>query len=291
MNTMDAPLWLDRDAYPFKLRVFNTREGRMHYVDEGAGEPIVFVHGNPSWSYMYRRQIQDLRSEFRCIAPDHLGFGLSDKPPGADYHPSAHAERFDRFMDAVESEPVHLVVHDWGGPIGMAWALAHPGRVKSLVVLNTWFWSLADSKAAQRFSGFLGSGPMQFLIRRLGLFEHLLMRHTFADKSKYRAAEKHYRRPFRSAADRVGVSSLPRHVIGASPWLDQLWQQRRVIADKPTSIFWALEDPVFRKDALERWRSLLPEASVEKIAGVGHYVAEEMGSELSPRLRAHIAAV
>ncbi|MEM1178070.1 MAG: alpha/beta fold hydrolase [Acidobacteriota bacterium] len=291
MNTLDAPEWLDRSAYPFKLRTFKTRAGQMHYVAEGDGEPVVFVHGNPSWSYMYRRQIQDLSSNFRCIACDHLGFGLSDKPPGAGYHPRDHAERFDRFMDAVESEPVHLVVHDWGGPIGLSWALAHPGRVKSLVVLNTWFWSLADKKAARRFSGILGSSPLQFAMRRFGVFEHRLMRHSFADKGKYRASESHYRRPFSRAADRAGVAEFPRQVVGASPWLDGLWQQRNVIADKPASIFWAMEDPVFRKAELERWRVVLPEARVEKIPGVGHYVAEEMGSELSSRLRDHIAAI
>ena len=289
-KTIEAPTWLDREAYPFALKSYQLAEGRMSYVDEGAGEPVVFVHGNPSWSFMYRRQILDLRSQYRCIACDHLGFGLSEKPRTASYLPAEHAERFCRFMNAVESEPVHLIVHDWGGPIGLSWALDHPGRVKSLVVLNTWFWSLADKKAARRFSGLLGSFPMQVLIRHFGIFEGALMRSSFYDKGKYRAVASQYQRPFRGAGERGGVAEFPRQVIASSDWLDSLWKKRRVLEDKRTSIFWALGDPVFRKSELERWQQVLPEAHVEKIAGVGHYVAEEMGADLTSLLRVHLAA-
>ncbi|MEM6795521.1 MAG: alpha/beta fold hydrolase [Acidobacteriota bacterium] len=290
MKRVPLPPWVDREEYPFEPRAFVHRGSRLSYLDEGAGEAAVFVHGNPSWSFMFRRQILDLRDRYRCLALDHLGFGLSEKPASAAYTPQAHAERFARFMDAVESEPVHLVVHDWGGPIGLSWALEHPGRVRSLAILNTWMWSLEESSEARRFSAGMGSWPVQQMIRRLGLFERRLMPRSFANKSLYDRVLSQYRRPFGAASERAAVAEFPRQVVGASEWLSSLWRRRGVLADLPVSIFWALDDPVFRKAALERWTGAFPAARVERIPGVGHYLAEEMGSRLSPLLAEHLAA-
>ncbi len=131
------PAWLDRSAYPFTLRVFSAPEGDMRYVDEGQGEVILFVHGNSTWSFMYRELIKGLRARYRCVAPDHLGFGLSDKPRGATYLPQMHAENLQAFIQGLGLKDITLVLHDWGGPIAMAYATAHPENIKRLVVLNT----------------------------------------------------------------------------------------------------------------------------------------------------------
>src|SRR5262245_1933815 len=133
MTTTDA-------AYPFTPRFL----GKLHYIDEGAGPPILFVHGTPTWSFEFRHLIAGLRATHRCVAVDHLGFGLSERPPDAAYTPEAHAERLRAFVDALGLERFTLVVHDFGGPIGLPLALDGSGRVERLVVLNSWMWSFAD---------------------------------------------------------------------------------------------------------------------------------------------------
>ena len=211
LETHEAPAWLDRQAYPFELRRLRHSDGALAFVDEGPRDapPLVFVHGNPSWSFMYRAQIADLRDRYRCIAVDHLGFGLSDKPRGASYHPADHARRLGAVLDALDLGEVHLVLHDWGGPIGMGWALDHPERVRSLLILNTWMWSLGKDPQARRFSRMLSSWPAQVAIRRFDVFVRYLMPKTFPDRRQFKAVKDQYTGPFQNAADRAGVSVNP----------------------------------------------------------------------------------
>ena len=131
----------------------------MHYVDEGSGRPVVFVHGNPVWSFMFRNQIKALSPTNRCIAPDLLGFGLSDKPHDWSYLPAEHAAHLDAFLESLDLHDVTLVIGDWGGPIGISYALGHPDRIHSIVVSNTWMWSVSRQIKFRLFSGFTG-GPI-----------------------------------------------------------------------------------------------------------------------------------
>ena len=147
--------WLDRDLYPFASRHFEQPQGRMHYVDEGSGPPVVFVHGNPTWSFCWRHLVLALRSDHRCIAVDHLGFGLSDKPDTV-LTPAEHADNLIRLLDHLDIHDATLVVEDWGGPIGLAWALERPGRVRRCVLFNTWMWSVAGDPHFEFFSRMMG---------------------------------------------------------------------------------------------------------------------------------------
>ena len=288
---MEFP-WLDRDAFPFPIHELPLEPGVLRYAGAGEGEPVLLVHGNPSWAFMYRAQMRDLAAAgYRVIAPDHLGFGLSDKPPDWTYRPDQHAANLGALVDHLGLEDVHLVVHDWGGPIGLGWALEHPEKVKSLTILNTWMWRLDGEAEARRFSGTLSSLPAQFLIRRADAFVRVLMPLAFYDKSKFRAVASQYRGPFTGAADREGVAMFPRSLMLASEWLGGLWERRAEIADKPTLFVWALKDPVFRKKALERWKELFPDARYVLVPKIGHYVAEEMGESLSPLLLDHLGAL
>ena len=131
--------------------------GRMHYVDEGAGEPLVFVHGTPSWSFEWRHLIAAFRATHRCLAPDHLGFGLSDRPIDFPYTPEAHARNFAEFVDRLRLPPFTLVVHDFGGPIGLPVCLSHPEQVTRIVLLNTWMWSVAGDRDMERKGRIAGS--------------------------------------------------------------------------------------------------------------------------------------
>ena len=147
-------------------RYVETPAGRMHYMDEGEGEAVLFVHGTPTWSYEWRHVIRALRGGYRCVAPDHLGFGYSDRPTDFAYTPEAHAAQLERFVAGLALERFTLVVHDFGGPIGLPQALWHAGRVKRLVVMNTWMWSLADDSAIRRPARLLSGASGRWLYER-----------------------------------------------------------------------------------------------------------------------------
>ena len=170
-----APEWLDRAAYPFTARYLNVDGGRMHYVDEGSGEPLVFVHGTPTWSFLYRHLIRALTPTYRCIAADNIGFGLSDKPADWGYDFAAHTRNLTHLFDRLSLGRFTLFVHDLGGPIGLAFALAHPERISRLVIANTTLWPLegafAPPAAAKLFSTALG----RFLYLRMNVSPRTLL--------------------------------------------------------------------------------------------------------------------
>ena len=159
-----AAPWLLDSLYPFTSRFLQVDGGRMHYIEEGSGEPIVFVHGFPTWSFMWRGLVNDLSARHRCIAIDHIGFGLSEKPEQWSYTPEAHARNFRKVINDLGVGQFSLVVHDFGGPIALAYALDNPGRVRRLTVINSFMWSLkADEqfiKFDKRVSGALGKLAM-----------------------------------------------------------------------------------------------------------------------------------
>src|SRR5690606_27916773 len=135
-ETVWNPDWLDRTAYPFRSRVMDLAEGRIHYVDEGQGTPLLMVHGTPTWSFLYRKLIAALAPDYRCVALDHLGFGLSDKPRDGHYRPEDHARRLREFVERLDLRDIVLVVHDFGGPIGLSYAIDRPDNVRALVLGN-----------------------------------------------------------------------------------------------------------------------------------------------------------
>lgn len=284
--TSELPLWLDRAAYPFESRFFAQPEGRMHYVDEGQGPPVVFVHGNPSWSFEYREVLRLLSPQYRCLAPDHLGFGLSDKPPGIDYTPQAHAARLARWLDSLDLQHATLVVGDWGGPIGLSWALDHPDRVDHLVITNTWLWSVASDWYYQAFSGFVGGPLGRGLIRSRNFFADTVVKMCFGDRSKLTPElHAHYLQPLEIPAEREANWTFPGQIIGASSWLEAQWQRRAVWSAKAVSLVWGMKDIAFREKELRRWNEAFPSAKVWRLAGVGHFVAEEAPEELAQAIR------
>ncbi|MGB8295516.1 MAG: alpha/beta fold hydrolase [Polyangia bacterium] len=220
MSDAHSVAWLDRSEYPFASRFFETPVGRMHYVDEGAGPPVVFVHGNPSWSFEYRKVIKRLAGSRRCIAPDHIGFGLSDKPSDWSYLPSEHAVHFADFMESLNLRRVTLVVGDWGGPIGLSYALAHPDRIAGVVVTNTWMWPVQWDWYYQAFSKFVGGPLGRRLIRKRNFFARTILRATFGDKTRLTPEiHRHYLMPLEIPQERKGCWVFPREIIGSTAWL------------------------------------------------------------------------
>lgn len=272
--TPRIPNWLDRKLYPFDHHFIETPEGRIHYIDEGAGRPVVFVHGTPTWSFVYRHLITGLCDEFRCIAVDHLGFGLSDKPLSDKYHPADHARRLEQVLKQLDLGPCILVVHDFGGPIALDWATRYPQQIQGLVLLNTWMWTQADDPKVARLSR-LVAGPLgRFLYRWLNFSPRVLLKMAFADKSKLTSSiHRHYLKPFSTRSERLGPWVLGCEL--ASKWYDEIWERRESIAAVPTQLIWGLDDPIFQPGHLQRLESIFDNRQTLRLDGVGHFPQEE----------------
>ena len=273
--------WIDRKEYPFKSHYLDLDMGTMHYVDEGQGEPILFLHGNPTWSFLYRHLIKCLSKKYRCVAPDHIGFGLSSKPKNWSYLPEAHAQNTAKLMEKLDLKNITLVMQDWGGPVGISYAVNNPDNVKRLVIMNTWMWGVENEPHARRFSKFMGGFVGKFMIRRLNFFVNNIMKAGTLNKERFtEKIHDHYRKPHEKPDDRLGSWVLPGAILGSGGWLNELWSQREKIADKKALILWAMEDIAFKKSALERWQSLMKNAKTIELENAGHYLQEDLGGEL-----------
>ena len=249
----------------------------------------MLVHGNPTWSFHYRKLVKALRTNFRAIAPDHIGCGRSDKPTAQDYRYTLaqRVEDLTRLVDDLELERVHLVVHDWGGMIGMAWAVANPDRVDRVVVLNTSAFPLPKSKrmpASLKLARTPGLGAA--LVRGLNLFS-LGANRTCVTKKMAAATAAGYLAPYDSWADRVAVHEFVRDIplTPADPsWavVEQTADQLHRLADKPMAIYWGAKDFVFDHHFLAEWRERFPDAQVTEFPDAGHYVLEDAGDEIVP---------
>lgn len=278
---MHTATWIDRKEYPFESHYFEVSAGKLHYVDEGKGDPIVMVHGNPTWSFLYRDLIKRLEPNHRCIALDHLGFGLSDKPRDWSYLPQDHAGNLSALMDGLELSDVTLVLQDWGGPIGLSYAVAHPDKIARIILMNTWAWPVNRDLHYIGFSSFMGGPVGRMLIRRYNFFAKVILRKAFGDESRLsEAAYTHYLRPLEVPEDRKGCMIFPKEIIASTPWLNQIWSDISALNGKPKLFVWGMKDIAFRDKELKRWEQAFPEAQTVRLDGVGHFVQEEAPSEL-----------
>jgi len=274
------PAWVDRREYPFEPRTLDVDGGRLSYVDEGEGAPIVMVHGTPTWSFLYRHLIRGLKERHRCVVPDHLGFGLSDRPRGWSYRPEDQARNLARLIETLTLKDLTLVVHDYGGPIGLAYAIDHPENVRRLVLFNTWMWSWAGERRMEWFGRILGGSLGRLLYERVGFSVRVMLRHAIADHRRYtRGIEHHYLK----ALDGYATWVYAREVLGSSAWYDGLWQQRDRIARIPALLIWGMKDPAFGR-YLPRWRGVFERAEVVELPDCGHAPPEERAPEALKRL-------
>lgn len=280
------PKWLDRNEYPFESNFFQLPMGKMHYVDEGKGDPIVMVHGNPGWSFEFRNIVKEMSKTQRCIVPDHIGFGLSDKPYDWDYLPESQANNFELFMDSLNLNNITLVVNDWGGPIGLSYALKYPEKIKKLVILNTWMWSVENDPYYQKFSGMMGGSFGKFMIKNFNIFGRMVVKKAVGDKKKLtKNIHKHYYKHLESKKDRKGCYTFPKEIIGSSEWLNVLWQQREKINSIPTTIIWGMKDIAFREQELNYWTKNWKNPKVIKLEEIGHFPQEEAPEKLINELK------
>jgi len=280
------PNWLDRKEYPFKSNFFESPNGKIHYIDEGQGDPIVMLHGNPGWSFEFRNIIKELSKTHRCIALYHIGFGLSDKPYDFDYLPISHAKNFELLMDSLGLSNITMTFNDWGGPIGLAYAIKHPEKFKKLVIMNTYLWSVEDDPYYQKFSGMMGGSIGRFMIKNFNIFAKFFLKKVVGDPRKLpKHIHKHYYMHLATPQDRKGCYTFPREVVGSGPWLESLWKQRDRINSIPATFVWGMKDIAFREKELNHWVENWNDPKVIRLPDVGHYPQEESPEDVIRALK------
>ncbi|RMG37164.1 MAG: alpha/beta fold hydrolase [Planctomycetota bacterium] len=251
----------------------------MHYVDEGAGEPLLFVHGNPTWSFAFRHLIRSLRSHYRVVAVDHVGCGLSDKPRRYEYTLRQHRDNLVALIDALDLHQATLIGHDWGGCIGTAAVLCRPDRFRRLVYMNT------AAFVADRLPWRIAVcrwpliGPL--LVRGLNGFSRAALRMAVADRrSLTPAARCGYLAPYSCWADRIAIQRFvedipvsPRHP--SRRLLEEIQQGLSTLRDRPTLLVWGMKDWCFTPAFLRRFVDVFPDADVVEVPEAGHWVFED----------------
>jgi len=282
--------------YPFNSHYVDIRGHKLHYLDEGphAADVVVMLHGNPSWSFYYRRLVLALKENYRCIVPDHIGMGLSEKPQAADY-PFTLARRVEdlgALLDQLDiKDNITLVVHDWGGMIGMAYAHQHPERIKRLVILNTAAFHLPADKQL----------PLSLKLSRIPLLNAVLnqgvnafcrgaVKYGVTRRPMDAAVAAAYLAPYDNWANRLAVrrfvEDIPMHA--GDPGYDTVSSVAAGLtrfSQLPMLICWGMCDFVFDEHFLNGWTARFPAAELHRFADAGHYVLEDAHEQIIPLIQ------
>ncbi len=281
---------IPRELYPFDGAYLDLGGHRMHYLDEGLGSPVLCVHGNPTWSFYYRDLVLGLRNEHRVVVPDHIGCGLSDAPADEayDYTLARRIDDLEALVDRLDLGPLDLVVHDWGGAIGMGWAARHPDMVRRLVILNTAAFHLPAAKTMPwQLSLVRDTGVGAVMVRGLNAFARGATHLACTRRNLPKAVRNAYCAPYDSWRRRIAtlrfVQDIP--LKPSDPAYDTISSIQVALpqfADRPILICWGLKDFVFDHHFLTRWRAIYPEAEVHEYPDCGHYILEDAGDEIIP---------
>jgi haloalkane dehalogenase len=289
---------IPRDLYPFEGQYLDLDGLRYHYLDEGEGEVVVAVHGNPTWSFYYRDLVRALRGEYRVVVPDHIGCGLSDKPGDDDYDYtlSRRIADFSRLMDELDVEDINLVLHDWGGMIALAWAVRHPDRIKRLVVFNTAAFGLPETRRFPWQLWLVRDTPLgPFMVRGLNAFARGATHLACTRKRLAKEIRDAYCAPYDNWSDRIAtlrfVQDIPlRPGDRGFDIVSDTAGQLDVFRDRPVLVCWGAKDFVFDDHFLAEWQRILPNADVHRFADCGHWVLEDASEDVIPLIQNFLAS-
>lgn len=288
-KTIDYDLQEIRALYPFQSNFFDLGPDRMHYLDEGQGDTtILMVHGNPTWSFYYRDLIQSLKHQHRCIAPDHIGMGLSSKPQDYRYQLGQHIDNLVGLIRHLDLQKIHLVVHDWGGPIGIGAALEETERFDHITILNT----IAFPSAHLPWQLFLARLPLvgDWLIRRLNLFIPGTL-YWASRSSNFLSTDvkKGYYLPYNSWENRVALHRFIQDIPmsrnhPSSNTLHRIDTQLHRLQELPIQLMWGMQDFIFSDHFIAQWQDYYPHIEVHRLHDVGHLIADEASSQVSHKI-------
>ena len=276
------------DLYPFSSHSLQLDRLRYHYLDEGSGENLLMLHGNPTWSFYYRNLILGLKGSYRCVVPDHMGMGKSDKPQDYPYTLSRHIDNFEKLADHLELDDITLVVHDWGGAIGMGFAVRHPERIRRLVIFNTATFLSSEIPLSLSLCRIPGFGAIA--IRGFNAFARGAIRWACVKQERMtEEVRAGYLAPYDNFANRVAnlrfVQDIP--ISPDSPSysvIQHIEENLKLFREHPVQIIWGAHDFVFNDHFLKRWQEIFPQAEVHRMEDAGHYVVEDAHERILPLL-------
>lgn len=286
----ERPEWVDDELFPFESRFVELDGHSVHYVDEGSGPTLLFIHGNPTWSFLWREVIGALRRDFRCIAIDLPGFGLSDARPGYRYLPEEHAEVVTAFVDELGLEGTTLVGQDWGGVIGLAAVQRRPTVFDRLVLANTWAWPVNGELHFEAFSRIMGGPPARFLVRRLNLLVRAFLPTGHRRRKLTSAEMAHYVLALETPARRQAAAVLPGRIRTSQAFFGEVEAGLPGIAHLPTLIVWGDADIAFRARERERLEATFPDHETVIVEGAGTYVESDAPEEFVAAIRGWFSA-
>lgn len=269
-------------SFPFAPHYFPVNGFEMHYVDEGQGKPVVMLHGDPTWGYLYRAFIPPLSQRHRCIVPDHMGMGKSDVPSEPyPYRLQHHIANLEALLLHLDVQDITLVVHDWGGPAGLGFAVRHPQRIKRLVLLNTWAFAPWPGGPFPRLLDIIRSERGEnFVLKRNGYLEPALMGTTHHTGNLTPTVMEAYKAPYPTPETRTALLCWSRDIPVQESDLSYAEMKRieeglSQFSNIPVLIIWGMKDPVLPPSVLRIWHALYPQAITHKIEDASHFLQED----------------
>ena len=281
--------------YPFDSHHLLVNGHKMHYLDEGdnEAEPLIMVHGNPSWSFFFRKPVLALRDKFRCIVPDHIGMGLSEKPAASDYGFTLknRIDDLEALLDQLGlKDNINLILHDWGGMIGMAYACRYPDRIKRLLIMNTAAFHLPQGMSLPWQLKLTRSllGPL--LLQGFNAFSRGAIRSCVTRKPMEPEVGNAYLSPYDNWGNRLAVLRFVQDIPlskedAAYDLISQVDEKLTMFKDTPLLICWGLRDFVFKEDFLDEWLKRFPKAETHRFEDAGHYLLEDASDDVIPLMQ------
>ncbi len=282
-NGAGRPDWVSGELFPFESRFLDLDGCRLHYIAEGQGPVLLLLHGNPTWSFLYRHLLARLRHRFRCIALDYPGFGLSSTPPSYGFTPAEHCNVVERVVDEIGLDSFTPVVHDWGGPIGLAVASRRLERIRALVIANTFAWPVDGDRHFEWFSKLMGGAVGRLAIRRLNAFVNVLIP-AGTRRRLSRPEMAHYRNPFPTPHSRTPTHVFPREILASREFLAEVEAGLARLAHLPALIAWGGRDFAFGKTERHRFEAAFPRHRSVVFEEAGHYLQEDVPEELASEI-------
>lgn len=269
----------------------------MHYIDEGSGEAVVMVHGNPSWSYYYRNLVLGLSTAYRCISMDHIGCGLSEVPAESlySYTLKQRVDDLEALIEHLQLKSFNLVVHDWGGMIGLAYADRHPEKVKRFVILNSAAFPLPATKSFPAPLWLTRTRFGEYLVLKFNAFSRLAARISCKRKKLSDTEMQAYTAPYEMPERRIAtlrfVQDIPLNSDDAGyDFISGIASRLKQFHNTPAIICWGLKDFVFDKHFLAEWQQYWPHADVHRFEDCGHYILEDAFDEILPLIKSHLSS-
>jgi haloalkane dehalogenase len=277
---MTLPFDIPYDLFPVEHKFIEINGARLHYVDEGQGETLLLLHGNPTWSFLYRKIIRELRSNFRCVALDYPGYGMSSAPAGYGFSPREHSAILEKFVDTLDLKDLTIMVQDWGGPIGLGLAGRRPELVRRLIIGNTFAWPLDSDVRIRRFSSLMGGPIGRSLTWAFNFVPRVFFARGFATKISPDVM-KLYLAPWHKRSRRAPAVIAPKNLIAASSYLREVEAGLKKIADRPTLIVWGAKDFAFQEPYRRRFEASFPNHETVLLDEASHFVQEDAGAQIA----------